>query len=133
MTFRLPPSFRRSAARSFLLGCIVATAPAQPLVPGRFVELNRTPPPPEGQVVAIVGARLVDGRGGPAVEDSAVVVRGSTIEAAGARRDVKLPAGAEVLDGAGMTLVPGLVDAHLHGMHLPRVAALFVGNGVTSA
>ena len=102
-------------------------------MPGHFVELNHPPAPPDDKVLAIVGARLIDGRGGPAIEDAAVVVRGTSIVAAGARRDVKVPAGAGVFDATGLTLTPGLVDAHLHGMNQPPIAAVFLGNGVTSA
>lgn len=123
----------RSISCCLLLGLATAAFAAQPLVRGRFVEMNQVPAPPEGRTVAIVGARLIDGRGGPAITDAVVVVRGSSIVAAGPRRSVTPPSGAEIVDAAGLTLVPGLVDAHLHGMHTPRIAALFLGNGVTSA
>lgn len=43
-----------------------------------------------------------------------VVVRGSRIEAAGAAASVTVPAGATVIDLAGATLMPGLIDAHSH-------------------
>ena len=69
---------------------------------------------PDG-TVAIVGARLVTMRGEEVIEDGTVVVEGNRIRAVGGRGDVAVPAGAHVIDGAGKTVIPGLVDAHWHG------------------
>ena len=44
-------------------------------------EVNQIAAPPETSVIAIVGATLIDGRGGPAVPDSVVLVRGAQDEA----------------------------------------------------
>jgi imidazolonepropionase-like amidohydrolase len=43
-----------------------------------------------------------------------VLVTGNTIAAAGPAAEVKAPAGTRVIDLAGMTLMPGLIDAHSH-------------------
>src|SRR4030095_9914692 len=67
-----------------------------------------------GPVTAIVGAKLVDGTGGPAVENSVVLVQGARITAAGPRARVQIPRDAVVVDAAGKSLIPGLVDAHYH-------------------
>src|SRR5215470_7357840 len=67
-----------------------------------------------GGVTAIVGARLIDGTGGPAIDNAVVVVTGDRITAAGPRARVQIPQGATVVDAAGKTLIPGLVDAHYH-------------------
>jgi len=69
---------------------------------------------PEG-VLALVGARVVTMRGDEVIEDGVVVLEGGRIAAVGARGEVAVPAGAETLDVAGKTLVPGLVDVHWHG------------------
>jgi imidazolonepropionase-like amidohydrolase len=95
--------------------------------------VNPPPAPPPTAQKAIVGATLIDGRGGPPVADATVVVRGSHIVAAGPRASVAMPAGAERVDGRGMTVLPGLIDAHFHlsgGEDLPE---LFLASGVTSA
>jgi imidazolonepropionase-like amidohydrolase len=65
-------------------------------------------------VTAIVGARLVDGTGAAPVNDSVVLVSGDRITAAGPRGKVQVPAGATVVDAAGKTVMPGLVDTHCH-------------------
>src|SRR5262245_16670023 len=67
-----------------------------------------------GPVMAIVGARLIDGTGAAAVSDSVVLVSGDRITAAGPRAKVPVPQGATVVDAAGKTVMPGLVDAHCH-------------------
>ena len=84
------------------------------------------------RTVAIVGATLIDGRGGPAVADSVVVVHGDRIVAAGSRGSVRVPVGAEVFEARGMTLLPGLIDAHFHIDGDDGLPALYLSHGVTS-
>ena len=84
------------------------------------------------RLLAIVGATLIDGRGGSPIPDAVVVVRGNRIGAAGARKSIRIPRGAEVFDGKGRTLLPGFMDSHFHierDYELPR---LVLSHGVTS-
>ncbi|HEX6738194.1 MAG TPA: amidohydrolase family protein [Vicinamibacteria bacterium] len=69
---------------------------------------------PDEPTRAFVGARLIDGTGKPAVEDAVLLVRGGRVVAAGPRAQVPVPAGAERIDLAGKTVMPGLVNAHGH-------------------
>ena len=69
---------------------------------------------PDG-TLAIVGARVITMRGDEVVEDGTVLVRGDRIVAVGARASVRVPGGAHVIEGAGLTVVPGLIDVHWHG------------------
>ena len=62
----------------------------------------------------LVGAKLINGTGGPVVEDSAVLIDESYIVAVGPRASVELPPDVEVIDVSGMTLMPGLIDCHDH-------------------
>jgi imidazolonepropionase-like amidohydrolase len=64
--------------------------------------------------VALVGGQLVSGLNEPAIRDSVVVYDGNRIIAAGARDSVEIPAGATVMDITGKTVMPGLVDMHIH-------------------
>lgn len=57
---------------------------------------------------------MVDGTGGPAVPDSAIVVQNGRITCAGSRARCPVPANAEQVDVAGRFVTPGLVDAHIH-------------------
>ncbi len=57
---------------------------------------------------------MVDVEGGRLIDDAVVVVQGSRIVAAGSRNAVRVPPGASTIDLPAMTLVPGLIDAHVH-------------------
>ncbi len=73
---------------------------------------------PAGRI-ALTGARVVTMRDADriqeVIEDGVVLVSGKRIEAVGPRDTVKIPADARVVDLAGKTVVPGLVDVHAHG------------------
>jgi imidazolonepropionase-like amidohydrolase len=73
------------------------------------------PPGPSSQpAVVLRPARVFDGVAVEAHEGWVVLVRGEKIEALGPTGDVKVPEGARVIDLPGMTLLPGLIDAHTH-------------------
>ena len=85
------PNFRAAAA----LAIFLALAP--------FAASGQSQRP-----TALIGARLIDGRGGPAVENAAVVFRDGVIVAAGAMKNVEIPSNddgalplAEVVEGRG--------------------------------
>lgn len=75
-----------------------------------------------GGVIALRDVRVFDGRG--LTEPTTVVIDGAVIGAD--------PAGAEVVDGAGGVLLPGLIDAHLHPDGRGALATL-AAHGVTTA
>ena len=64
--------------------------------------------------LALVGAQLIDATGAPPVDDSVVVVRDGRIASAGPRDATPVPDGAETLDLTGKTIIPGLVNLHVH-------------------
>jgi imidazolonepropionase-like amidohydrolase len=95
-------------------------------------EIDTLAEPSPIATTAIVGATLIDGRGGPALANAVVVVRGSRIIAVGSRAATVFPAGATIIDGNGRTLMPGLIDAHFHLDGDDALPALFLSHGVTS-
>ncbi len=81
--------------------------------------------------MAIVGATLIDGTGGTPVEDSAVLLEGDRIVAAGARAAVRIPRGTETLDARGKWLLPGLWDMHAHFEQV-EWGPIYLASGVTT-
>ena len=70
--------------------------------------------PEEAGGLALVGAQLIDATGAPAVADSVVVISDGRIVSAGPRDATPVPDGAETLDVTGKTIMPGLVNLHVH-------------------
>jgi imidazolonepropionase-like amidohydrolase len=73
-------------------------------------------PEGDGDFKLIRAARLIDGNGGPPLERGAVLVEGDKIMAVGNEEAVAPPEGARVqeIDYAGKTVLPGLIDCHVH-------------------
>ncbi|HVS15114.1 MAG TPA: amidohydrolase family protein [Thermoanaerobaculia bacterium] len=67
-----------------------------------------------GPPIGFVGARLIDGRGGPAIEPATVVVEAGRIVAIGPSEEVAVPPAAGRVDLGGRAVIPGLVNAHGH-------------------
>lgn len=67
---------------------------------------------PSGRV-AFTNARIVTMRGNEVIQKGTVLVEGNRIAAVGEK--VPIPAGAKVVDAAGKTIIPGLIDVHAHG------------------
>ena len=83
------------------------------LAPGERLDDKLVPLPTAGGTTVLRGATVIDGLGG--VHDKAdVTIVGSRISAVG--DPVEAPADARVLDVAGLTVMPGVIDAHIHFM-----------------
>jgi imidazolonepropionase-like amidohydrolase len=66
----------------------------------------------EKKITAITNGRLIDGTGADPVNNATVIIEGSTIKKVEKRQEI--PKGATVLDVSGKTVMPGLINAHLH-------------------
>ncbi len=65
--------------------------------------------------LAIAGARLIDGVSATPVPSGVVLIgRDGRIAAAGPSQEIALPAGVPTIQATGMTLLPGLIDGHVH-------------------
>jgi imidazolonepropionase-like amidohydrolase len=67
---------------------------------------------PDG--LALVGATVIDGTGGPPLADAALVVRRGKIESLGSRAAFALPKRTSQVDLSGRWIIPGLIDVHAH-------------------
>lgn len=65
------------------------------------------------QDIAIRNATILTVANGT-IENGTIVVRGGKIAAVGPSNQVNVPAGLQVIDGAGMYVMPGIIDAHSH-------------------
>src|SRR6266700_2826087 len=70
--------------------------------------------PVKSEAVVFEGARLIAGDGGAPIENSAFIVEGDRFTAVGRRGELTIPAGAVRVDLTGKTVIPALVDAHVH-------------------
>jgi len=86
---------RRARAGGALLAALVAMAGA----PAGAAELR-----------ALVGGTLIDGYGGPPLPDSVILIDGERITAIGRVGGLPVPAGAQLISTAGLTVLPGLID-----------------------
>ncbi len=66
------------------------------------------------RVTVYQGARLVTGTGGAVVENASFVVEGGRFTQVGRSDAVKVPAGAARVDLAGKTVIPAIIDSHVH-------------------
>jgi imidazolonepropionase-like amidohydrolase len=113
-----------------------ATAPQAPATPPRapvtatWRNVGPTPctgpeggtlqcPPAATRVVAIRAGRLFDSAAGRILTKQVILIQGETIVDTGAEGQVRIPAGAQVIDLSGQTVLPGLVDAHTHMFNTP--------------
>ena len=68
----------------------------------------------QAQTLVIEGGTLIDGTGRAPIEDSVIVIEGNRFRAVGRRGEVQVPAGAQVVDVRGKTVLPGFIDGHCH-------------------
>ena len=75
-----------------------------------------TGPQPEvpAATLAITDVTLIDGTGAGAQAAMTVLIAGDRITAVGPADELPAPAGAQIIDGHGRFLIPGLWDAHVH-------------------
>jgi imidazolonepropionase-like amidohydrolase len=133
---RVPVSLIRGTRAFGALATILALG--MPLAAQDFDDLIAVP----GGTVALTNAKIYDGTGAPPRTDQTIVIEGDRITAVGPAGGVDIPAGAEVLDLTGQTVIPGIVGLHDHSYYTGgngRAAQLsfsgsrmYLGSGVTT-
>ncbi|MSP93853.1 MAG: hypothetical protein EXR00_01170 [Alphaproteobacteria bacterium] len=94
-------------------------------------------------VIALTGARVIDGTGRAPIENATLVMTNGRIAAVGPAASVTIPAGAQRVDMSGKTILPGLINAHGHVTvddntrlpmreHMMQVLQAYADYGVTA-
>src|SRR5256886_14090473 len=94
----------------FFLVCLTFAGSFTQMTPSAQTQ---SPKPPE-TVDLIKPAHIFDGESAQLHDGWVVLVRGEKIEAVGPSSEVKAPADAKVIDLPGLTLMPGMIEAHSH-------------------
>ena len=96
----------KSAAFFAILGFCIASGATVPCL------FSQTAPASPKHAIVLHAARLLDVEGGKIISPGEVLVQDERIAEVGSA--VKRPAGSEVIDLGDTTLMPGLIDAHVH-------------------
>ena len=70
--------------------------------------------------LAITGGTLIDGSGRDPVANATVLIDGERIAAVGPSASIAIPQDARIIDAAGHTVLPGIIDCHVHGTYRAR-------------
>ena len=76
--------------------------------------------PPAPRVIAVRAGRLFNSKTGQMLARQVVLLQGERITDVGPEAQVKIPAGAQVIDLSQATVLPGLIDAHTHMFNTPK-------------
>ena len=69
--------------------------------------------------IALINGRVLDGTGRPALDHATILIEGSVLAAVGPATDISLPEACSVIDLQGKTVLPGLMDGHMHVTGMP--------------
>jgi len=106
---------RSFLVRSSLIAGLAWLSPAQLAAQGPdLAAAVRTYVTVDNPVVAITNVLVIDGTGGPAMPGQTVLIRDGMIAEVGPAGSVRMPTDAEMVDGTGKTLIPGMVGMHDH-------------------
>ena len=94
-----------------LLVSVIVACPFAQMTP--IAQTQSLPKQPE-TVYLLKPAHIFDGESAQLHDNWVVLVRGEKIEAVGPASEIKAPAGAKTIELPGMTLMPGLIEAHSH-------------------
>jgi len=111
-----------------------APTPTWNLEPGTLTATPTAVPQSEQQptTLALVNGTLIDGTGAAPVPDAVVLLRAGRIVAVGPRAAVAIPADAQVIDAQRGTILPGFINAHVHGSYNEQTLAAWAQGGVTT-
>jgi imidazolonepropionase-like amidohydrolase len=86
---------------------------------------------PDG-TIAVVNCFLIDGLGSEAIPNSVVIIQNQHIKAVGTASSLDIPPGAQVIDVQGSYVLPGFINAHVHGGYDEDNLQEWANSGITS-
>ncbi len=69
---------------------------------------------PNDATLVLINGTVIDGTGAAPLRDAVISIQKDHIVAVGGRAQVKIPANATIIDVQGATVLPGLINAHVH-------------------
>ena len=140
-----PNTARHAVTRDAIAIAVVATMLAGPELAAQRPTLSnavRQYVTVDTTIVAITHVRVIDGTGAPARTDQTVVIADGRIEFIGPSATARLRPGAQVIDGTGKSVMPGMVMVHEHffyptgqgvyGNLAESFSRLYLAGGVTA-
>ncbi len=108
---RVHGSSERLSARARLAACALVCLLAAGLAPGGRQAVDAQGP---GTATVFTGARIITGQATAPLENASLLVENGRIVRVGRARDVKAPKGATVVPLTGKTIMPAIIDTHVH-------------------
>ncbi|MEY2819501.1 MAG: hypothetical protein RL275_2964 [Chloroflexota bacterium] len=79
---------------------------------------------------AITDVTVVDVEKGALIPNQTVLIMNNRVDKIGLQGEMPIPSDAQVVNGHGLYLIPGLVDAHVHYFDAPITGRVLIANGV---
>ena len=121
----MPRRALSSAVRCVLVGAGIAASTAVVWTQGLgyggrpfdpyFLRFGRPAPPAAG--IAVRAGRMFDAKAGTMLQNQVILIKGEIITDVGPADRIQIPAGAQVIDLSNASVLPGLIDHHLHLMN----------------
>jgi len=86
----------------------------------QFVAIN-------SDTIALIHTTIIDGTGGPAKNDQAIIIIKGRIAKTGSTKNITVPSSANVLDCTGKTVIPGMIMMHEHLFYGESLPPYYLG------
>jgi imidazolonepropionase-like amidohydrolase len=104
----------KAGIRRVCAAMLAAAGAGVPLVAVQAQTQGQASAQTPAQILVIQGGLLIDGTGRPPIDNSVIVIEGDRFKTIGRSGEVTIPAGAQVIDVKGKTVMPGFIDGHCH-------------------
>ncbi|GEM_PF-42322 len=106
--FRWEPAEPLPWSKKALATTVILVFALAALWRGGEISAERSP------VLVIRGGRVIDGTGRAPIDNAVVIIEGEKIKAVLGEREATIPDGARAIAARGKTILPGLIDVHVH-------------------